>query len=116
MAADVDDAVRDHVAACAECARDLTLLRSLLDREGQATEPADGGDAETVDPRAATAMADAAEPRPAVHHTEPATTPRQESAEPATSDPGSRSRFLVVALAAMVVAVGLLVIALALWR
>ena len=116
MSADVDDAVREHVAACAECARDLTLLRSLLDSDGQARDSVHDGDAHAIDPRPETAMADAAEPSPAVHDAESAATQRQGPAEPATLTTGGRSRFLVVALAAMVVAVGMLVIVLALWR
>lgn len=115
MDADIDDDVRGHVSACSECSRDLTLLRSLLNSEGPASDSSDDAQSDAIDPRAATAMADAAEPQPAEVGEPDVTSPPTPQLPPVTgANPSSRS--LVAVIVGVVVVVGGMVLLLALWR
>ena len=74
MEADVDAGVKEHVAQCAACDRDLSVIRSLLDAEGPdgpdgaaQRSPAPPDRAAAPPPAAAmTAMADAHDGEPEI--------------------------------------------------
>lgn len=121
MDAQVPDSVRQHVATCNDCTKDLSVVRSLLsadppDSPGRSQRDATAEAADLrLPPAAFTAMADTASGRrPAPEVEKPSVrsaTAHAEAAVPA----GGRKRVIVI-LVAVILAVSLLGMVMLLWR